>query len=105
MAENLDLEQIRSMVRSLAQSCALVVQKVTDLADHVEPREAGGRGHELLENLLGGRPLDADAMFGKLIVDAGAKTITYRGCSCCLGNTRMIARLARAQINSFHSTG
>lgn len=98
MIQNPDLEQIRSLVRSLAQSCALVVQKVTDLADHVEPKDAGGRGRDLVENLLGSRPVDADAMFGQLIVDAAAKTVTYRGCTCCLGNTlvfRMIERLAR----------
>jgi DNA-binding response OmpR family regulator len=96
MTHNPDFEQIRSLVRSLAQSCALVVQKVADLAEHVEPRDPSGR--DLIDNLLGSRTVDPDAMFGQLIVDTAAKTVTYRGCTCCLGNTlvfRMIERLAR----------
>jgi DNA-binding response OmpR family regulator len=98
MTHNPNFEEIRSLVRSLAQSCALVVQKVADLAEHVEPSDAGRRGRDLLENLLGSRTVDPDAMFAQLIVDAAAKTVTYRGGTCCLGNTlvfRMIERLAR----------
>src|SRR4051812_40460747 len=34
-----DLEQIRALVRSVAESCALVVQKVADLVNQVEPQD------------------------------------------------------------------
>lgn len=86
------------MVRSVAESCALMVQRVADLAEHVEPETASPRGLDLRNNLLGGRPVDAEALFDQLISDPAAKTITFRGCTCCLGNTlvfRMIERLAR----------
>lgn len=76
----------------------MVVQRVADLADQVEPKEAGGRGRDLIDNLLGARNIDPDVMFGQIIVDAAARTVTFRGCTCCLGNTlvfRMLERLAR----------
>jgi DNA-binding response OmpR family regulator len=98
MRNTADLEQIRSMVRSVAQFCALMVQKVADLAEHLEPEQPGTPNHDFRENLLRERPVDAEAMFGHLIIDAAAKTITFRGGTCCLGNTlvfRMIERLAR----------
>jgi DNA-binding response OmpR family regulator len=95
---NPDIEQIRSMVRSVAESCALMVQRVAALTDHLEPQSAGASGRDLRENLLGARAVDTDALFGQLIVDPSAKTITFRGCTCFLGNTlvfRLIERLAR----------
>lgn len=98
MKNNPDLEQIRSIVRSVAESCALMVQRVAYLAEQLESQDGSGRGRDLLGNLLGGRPVDAEALFGQLIIDPAAKTITFRGCACCLGNTlvfRMIERLAR----------
>lgn len=85
------------MVRGVAESCALVVQRVAHLAEYLEP-DGAGQPREALHNVLHGRPVDAAALFGQLILDPAAKTITFRGCTCCLGNTlvfRMIERLAR----------
>jgi DNA-binding response OmpR family regulator len=98
MKNNLDIEQIRSMVRSVAESCALVTQRIANLAEHLELHDGAARGCDLLENFLGSRPVDAEALFGQPIIDTAAKTVTFQGCTCCIGNTlvfRMIERLAR----------
>ena len=36
----------------------MVVQRVADLADQVEPKDSGGRGRDLIDNLLSGRGVD-----------------------------------------------
>ncbi len=98
MRNNAEIEQIRSMVRSIAESCAVVVQRVAHLAEQLEPRDGSARGRDSLDNILGNRAVDAEALFGQLIIDTAAKTITFRGSTCSLGNTlvfRMIERLAR----------
>lgn len=99
MRNNPNLEHIRSMVRSVSAACGVLVQEIALLAEQLEPQsDSGARAGNALENLIGSRTVDAGALFSQLIIDTASKTITYRGRTCCLGNTlvfRMIERLAR----------
>jgi DNA-binding response OmpR family regulator len=75
-----------------------MVQQVAELADKLDPSTPSPPNQDLRANLLGSRPVNGEAMFGQIIVDSAGKTVTFRGCTCCLGNTlvfRLIERLAR----------
>src|SRR5579862_6169261 len=95
---NPDLERMHSLIRSAAEVCAELVRHITELSQCLEPSPMAVPDRGALANLLGDRPIDPEVMFGQLVVDPSGKKITFKGCTCRLGNTlvfRMIERLAR----------
>ena len=83
--------------------CLILLIQIT--AGLVDPDHGRGRRIDGVQNFLQDHPVDVQALFVQLIVDQASRTVTFRGTSCCLGNTlmfRLIERLAR-RPNTFVS--